>query len=116
MTDCGCEKARAELEEYLHNELRSDDAADIREHVANCADCQAELRVGVAITEVVQRACKEIAPERPRRCACRCTPSSASTSRPTPPRPDPPTSCRFNRSFDAVGLCARVASQCDRHS
>jgi anti-sigma factor (TIGR02949 family) len=63
MTDCGCEKARAELEEYLHNELRSDDAADIREHVANCADCQAELRVGVAITEVVQRACKEIAPE-----------------------------------------------------
>jgi anti-sigma factor (TIGR02949 family) len=63
MTDCGCEKAKAELEEYLHNELRSDDAADIREHVANCADCQAELRVGVAITEVVQRACKEIAPE-----------------------------------------------------
>jgi anti-sigma factor (TIGR02949 family) len=63
MTDCGCEKARAELEEYLHNELRSDDAADIREHVENCADCQAELRVGVAITEVVQRACKEIAPE-----------------------------------------------------
>lgn len=63
MTDCGCEKARAELEEYLHNELRSDEAADIREHVENCADCQAELRVGVAITEVVQRACKEIAPE-----------------------------------------------------
>ncbi len=63
MTDCGCEKARAELEEYLHNELRREDAADIREHVANCPDCQAELRVGVAITEVVQRACKEIAPE-----------------------------------------------------
>ncbi len=63
MTDCGCEKARAELEEYLHNELRREDAADIREHVANCPDCQAELRVGVAITEVVQRACKESAPE-----------------------------------------------------
>jgi anti-sigma factor (TIGR02949 family) len=63
MTDCGCDKARAELEEYLHNELRAADASDIREHVANCADCQAELRVGVAITEVVQRACKEIAPE-----------------------------------------------------
>jgi anti-sigma factor (TIGR02949 family) len=63
MTDCGCEKARAELEEYLHHELGREDAADIREHVENCADCQAELRVGVAITEVVQRACKEIAPE-----------------------------------------------------
>jgi anti-sigma factor (TIGR02949 family) len=63
MTDCGCEKARAELEEYLHHELRREDAADIREHVEHCTDCQAELRVGVAITEVVQRACKESAPE-----------------------------------------------------
>ena len=63
MTDCGCEKARAELEEYLHHELRAADAADIREHVENCLDCQAELRVGVAITEVVQRACKENAPD-----------------------------------------------------
>ena len=63
MTDCGCEKARAELEEYLHHELNREDAADIREHVEHCADCQAELRVGVAITEVVQRACKEHAPE-----------------------------------------------------
>ncbi|WP_353815429.1 zf-HC2 domain-containing protein [Agromyces sp. SYSU T00266] len=63
MTDCGCEKAKAELEEYLHNELCSEDAADIREHVANCDDCRSELRVGVAITEVVQRACRESAPE-----------------------------------------------------
>jgi anti-sigma factor (TIGR02949 family) len=63
MTDCGCDKAKAELEEYLHNELRSEDAADIREHVASCEDCRNELRVGVAITEVVQRACKESAPE-----------------------------------------------------
>jgi anti-sigma factor (TIGR02949 family) len=63
MTDCGCEKARAELEEYLHHELGRDDAADIREHIENCADCRAELRVGVAITEVVQRACTESAPE-----------------------------------------------------
>jgi anti-sigma factor (TIGR02949 family) len=63
MTDCGCDKARAELEEYLHNELRAADASDIREHVANCPDCQAELRVGVAITEVVQRACRESAPD-----------------------------------------------------
>ena len=46
MTDCGCEKAKAELEEYLHHELRGEDAADIREHLEHCADCQAELRVG----------------------------------------------------------------------
>ncbi|BDZ53679.1 zf-HC2 domain-containing protein [Agromyces marinus] len=63
MTDCGCEKARAELEEYLHNELCSEDAADIREHMEHCDDCRTELRVGVAITDVVQRACRETAPE-----------------------------------------------------
>jgi anti-sigma factor (TIGR02949 family) len=63
MNDCGCEKARAELEEYLHHELASADAADIRAHVENCPDCRNELRVGVAITEVMQRACKESAPD-----------------------------------------------------
>ena len=47
MTDCGCEKARAELEEYLHHELRREDAADIREHMENCADCRGEYRVGI---------------------------------------------------------------------
>ena len=29
----------------------------------NCADCRGEYRVGIAITEVVQRACRESAPE-----------------------------------------------------
>ncbi|HEY9366585.1 MAG TPA: zf-HC2 domain-containing protein, partial [Agromyces sp.] len=54
MTDCGCEKAKAELEEYLHNELCREDATDVREHMEHCEDCRAEFRVGVAITEVVQ--------------------------------------------------------------
>ncbi|WP_395243691.1 zf-HC2 domain-containing protein [Agromyces sp. MMS24-K17] len=63
MTDCGCEKARAELEEYLRNELCREDAADVREHVDGCVDCSGELRVAVTITEVVQRACRESAPE-----------------------------------------------------
>ncbi len=63
MTDCGCEKAKAELEEYLHNELRSEDAADIREHMESCGDCAGELRVGVVLTEAVRRACKDTAPE-----------------------------------------------------
>ncbi|MEF2975625.1 zf-HC2 domain-containing protein [Subtercola sp. YIM 133946] len=63
MTDCGCTKAKAELEEYLHNELASRDAADIREHMAGCTDCSSELHVGVVLTEAVQRACKEVAPE-----------------------------------------------------
>ncbi|MCM3656586.1 mycothiol system anti-sigma-R factor [Agromyces mediolanus] len=63
MNDCGCEKARAELEEYLHNELCSEDAADIRAHMENCPECSGELKVGITITEVVQRACRESAPD-----------------------------------------------------
>ena len=63
MTDCGCDKAKAEVEEYLHNELRSADAADIAEHLKTCTDCGSEARVGVLLTQAVQRACKEIAPE-----------------------------------------------------
>jgi anti-sigma factor (TIGR02949 family) len=63
MTDCGCEKAKQDLEEYLHHELRSEDAADIREHLENCADCTGEHQIGRVLTEAVQRACRETAPE-----------------------------------------------------
>ena len=63
MTDCGCEKAKAELEEYLHNELKADDAADICDHIANCPDCANEAHVGEVLTSAVQRACRESAPE-----------------------------------------------------
>jgi len=62
MTDCGCDKAKAELEEYLHNELAKTDAADIAEHMANCDDCTGEARVGIVLTQAVQRACRETAP------------------------------------------------------
>jgi anti-sigma factor (TIGR02949 family) len=63
MGDCGCDKAKKDLEEYLHNELCSEDAADIRVHMENCVDCSDEHRVGVVLTEAVKRACEETAPE-----------------------------------------------------
>jgi len=63
MTDCGCEKAKQDLEEYLHNELKGSDADDIREHLAWCTECADEHHVGRVLTEAVQRACRETAPE-----------------------------------------------------
>ncbi|MBF4573842.1 zf-HC2 domain-containing protein [Herbiconiux sp. VKM Ac-1786] len=63
MSDCGCDKARAELEEYLRNEICTTDAADIRDHLETCEGCQSELHIGVVLTQTVQRACKETAPE-----------------------------------------------------
>jgi anti-sigma factor (TIGR02949 family) len=62
MTDCGCEKAQAELEEFLHNELSVEQCADIREHMANCSDCSAEHLVGVTLSNKVKEACAETAP------------------------------------------------------
>ncbi|OUE08651.1 mycothiol system anti-sigma-R factor [Clavibacter michiganensis] len=63
MSDCGCDKAKKDLEEYLHHELDKADAADIREHMANCPDCAREHRVGVVLRDTVRRACSEAAPE-----------------------------------------------------
>ena len=63
MTDCGCEKAKSDLEEYLHHELDRTDYADITEHLHNCVDCTEEHHLGVVLTEAVRRACRDAAPE-----------------------------------------------------
>ena len=63
MSDCGCEKAKAELEEYLHRELSIQDAADVAEHMEGCEDCSSEHLVGLALTLKVREACQEKAPE-----------------------------------------------------
>ncbi len=61
--DCGCDRAQKELEEYLHGELRSDDAADIRAHLETCESCRDEHTVGLTLTAALQSACKDRAPE-----------------------------------------------------
>jgi anti-sigma factor (TIGR02949 family) len=62
MSDCGCEKAKSELEEYLHQELSEQDFQDISEHLAGCDDCSTEHLVGLTLTEKMRKACKEQAP------------------------------------------------------
>jgi anti-sigma factor (TIGR02949 family) len=63
MTDCGCEKARRDLEEYLRHEVCKTEQADIAEHLAHCAECSDEALVARTLTEVIARACQETAPE-----------------------------------------------------
>ncbi|GAB6857115.1 alpha-ketoglutarate decarboxylase [Microbacterium xylanilyticum] len=63
MTDCGCAKARQDLEEYLRNEMCKTKHSDIREHLEHCTSCAEEALVATTLTEVVSRACKETAPE-----------------------------------------------------
>lgn len=63
MTDCGCEKAQRDLEEYLRHEVCKTSQTDIAEHLENCQSCQDEALVARTLTDVVARACKETAPE-----------------------------------------------------
>lgn len=63
MTDCGCEKAQRDLEEYLRNEVCKTQSADIRAHLETCESCRDEALVATTLTDVVARACKEQAPE-----------------------------------------------------
>lgn len=62
MTDCGCEKARRDLEEYLRNEVCKTERADIAEHLAHCTGCSDEAHVARSLTDAVVRACVEKAP------------------------------------------------------
>ena len=63
MTDCGCDKAKAELEEYLHRELSPQDFQDITDHLEGCEDCSTEHLVGITLTLKMQKACAEKAPD-----------------------------------------------------
>ena len=63
MSDCGCNKARQDLEEYLRNEVCKTEHTEIREHLESCPSCRDEALVATTLTEVVARACKETAPE-----------------------------------------------------
>lgn len=63
MSDCGCDKAKRDLEEYLRNEVCRSKESDIREHLAHCQECTDEAHLARTLTEVVQRACREEAPE-----------------------------------------------------
>jgi len=63
MSDCGCDKARQSLEEYLRNEVCKTEHSDIREHLETCPACQEEAVISRTLTDVVARACKETVPE-----------------------------------------------------
>ena len=58
-----CQRAKQELEEYIHGELCASDAGDIRRHLESCKDCSDEHTVGVTLTNALKGACREAAPE-----------------------------------------------------
>ena len=63
MVDCGCESARARLEDYLHGELAQQDCCDMEDHLKACQPCGDEHSIGKTLTLKVKSACCETAPE-----------------------------------------------------
>lgn len=63
MSGCGCEHARANLEELIRGELCATDRAPIAEHLESCPDCRDEQQVFEKLTDAVRRACEGPAPE-----------------------------------------------------
>lgn len=64
MSDCGCpNEAYRKLEDLIHNELCTEEAADIRAHLETCESCRNEHNIGVVLREVISRSCREQAPE-----------------------------------------------------
>jgi anti-sigma factor (TIGR02949 family) len=63
MADCGCDKAKAELEEFLRGEMCHTERADIAEHVDKCPPCSEEKTTRELLTKKVRDACCETAPE-----------------------------------------------------
>lgn len=62
MSGCGCEHARANLEELIRGELCEADCAPIREHLDTCTECRDEQQVFENLTAAVRRACEGQAP------------------------------------------------------
>ncbi len=62
MSGCGCEHARANLEELIRGELQETDCGPIREHLESCTECRDEQQVFENLTVAVRRACEGPAP------------------------------------------------------
>jgi anti-sigma factor (TIGR02949 family) len=70
VSDCGCEKARADLEAFVRGELDycQTAQAEIRDHIETCPGCQNEATVARTMTIAIPRAClDEAAPDELRR-------------------------------------------------
>jgi len=61
VSDCGCAKARADLEAFVRGEIDCCETAhtEIREHIDNCPECQNEATVARTLTVAVHRACAD---------------------------------------------------------
>lgn len=61
--DDACAAAVERLWSYVDHELDAGEAAELREHLADCTPCLEEYGIDVVLKTVVRRGCQESAPE-----------------------------------------------------
>lgn len=59
----GCEEVLQQLYIFIDDELAPAEAQQIRSHIDNCVGCSAEQRVETVVKMLVQKGCRETAPE-----------------------------------------------------
>ena len=62
MTQFDCEETKKNVHEFLHNELKPEDQADITAHLANCDSCERDYDLEVFLNQAIQRSCDEAPP------------------------------------------------------
>jgi hypothetical protein len=62
MTEINCEETKAQVHEFVHNELAESEVQDILGHIAHCDSCEADYDFEVAFNSVVKRSCDEAPP------------------------------------------------------
>lgn len=59
----GCTEARMEsIYKYLDGALGTEDLAEVKTHIQDCAECQSEHDLELIIRDVVKRSCEQKAP------------------------------------------------------
>ena len=85
MTDCGCDKASGLTPGVPASRTERPASSPRRrsEHLANCDDCTGEANVGLTLTQKLQKACQETAPDQLRaEILARDSTASAAARRP----------------------------------
>lgn len=62
-TNDSCDDVMRHLFEYLDSEMTEADARVMRDHVAECSPCLAELSIDEMVKRLLRRSCTEQAPE-----------------------------------------------------
>lgn len=61
-SDCSCSELTDRLFELVDQEISEEDRHRLMHHVQNCAECANSVKMELVIRKLVQRGCRQVAP------------------------------------------------------